>query len=77
MVFCFSTDEIDAVLSTRTSSERDDSRRFKNEFLTHFDGLLCNHEDRVMVLGATNLPQAIDTAALRYTNTTYTIRRKK
>lgn len=58
-------DEIDAVLSTRTSSERDDSRRFKNEFLTHFDGLLCNHEDRVMVLGATNLPQAIDTAALR------------
>ncbi|OWA51691.1 Spastin [Hypsibius exemplaris] len=58
-------DEIDAVLSTRTSSERDDSRRFKNEFLTHFDGLLCNHDDRVMVLGATNLPQAIDTAALR------------
>ncbi|XP_055354969.1 spastin-like isoform X2 [Paramacrobiotus metropolitanus] len=58
-------DEIDAVLSQRTHLERDDTRRFKNEFLTQFDGLMCNHEERIMVLGATNLPQGIDTAALR------------
>lgn len=58
-------DEIDAVLSQRTHLERDDTRRFKNEFLTQFDGLLCSYEERIMVLGATNLPQSIDTAALR------------
>jgi len=58
-------DEIDAMLSQRGGSERDDSRRFKNEFLVHFDGMLCSNDDHVLILGATNLPQCIDTAALR------------
>ncbi|OQV11637.1 Spastin [Hypsibius exemplaris] len=58
-------DEIDAMLSSRSGSEREDTRRFKNEFLVHFDGMMCSNDDRVLILGATNLPQCIDSAALR------------
>lgn len=53
------------MLSQRTGADREDTRRFKNEFLVHFDGMLCSTEDRVLILGATNLPQCIDSAALR------------
>ncbi|XP_055340311.1 spastin-like [Paramacrobiotus metropolitanus] len=58
-------DEIDAMLSQRVGAEREDTRRFKNEFLVHFDGIMCCQDDRVLILGATNIPQCIDSAALR------------
>ncbi|CAI9101608.1 OLC1v1038975C5 [Oldenlandia corymbosa var. corymbosa] len=58
-------DEIDSIMSTRTSSENEASRRLKSEFLVQFDGVASNSDDLVIVIGATNKPQELDDAVLR------------
>ncbi|XP_076934403.1 uncharacterized protein LOC143600664 isoform X2 [Bidens hawaiensis] len=58
-------DEIDSVMSARTSNEHDASRRLKSEFLVQFDGVTSNSDDLVIVIGATNKPQELDDAVLR------------
>lgn len=66
-------DEIDSLLSTRSSNgEHESSRRIKNEFLIQWSDLQHaaagkEHEDvqRVLVLAATNIPWSIDEAARR------------
>ncbi|KAL5069778.1 hypothetical protein RYX36_020665 [Vicia faba] len=39
--------------------------KIKNEFMTHWDGLLSKPEEKIIVLGATNLPFALDEAVIR------------
>lgn len=66
-------DEIDSLLSARSDSgESESGRRIKNEFLVHWSNLQHaaagnEHDDleRVLVLGATNMPWSIDEAARR------------
>eukprot|EP01114_Cavostelium_apophysatum_P020791 TRINITY_DN7062_c0_g1_i1.p1 TRINITY_DN7062_c0_g1~~TRINITY_DN7062_c0_g1_i1.p1 ORF type:complete len:558 (-),score=158.09 TRINITY_DN7062_c0_g1_i1:42-1715(-) len=58
-------DEIDALLSSRSTSEHEASRRLKNEFLIQFDGVASNSDDRIFVMGATNRPADLDEAARR------------
>lgn len=59
-------DEVDSLLSSRKSGEHDTSRRLKTEFLSRFGGAGgLAHEDRVLVIAATNRPQDIDDAVLR------------
>ncbi|CAI5711687.1 unnamed protein product [Hyaloperonospora brassicae] len=58
-------DEIDALLAARSASENDASRRIKNQFFTELDGAASSQEDRVLVMGATNLPQELDEAIIR------------
>lgn len=58
-------DEVDSLLSERREGEHEASRRLKTEFLVEFDGLPSNHEERVLVMAATNRPQELDEAALR------------
>lgn len=65
--------QIDSVLSARTEGEQEASRRLKTEFFVQFDGV--GHQDgggkkgdggereRLLVLAATNLPQASEWAA--------------
>jgi SpoVK/Ycf46/Vps4 family AAA+-type ATPase len=38
----------------------------KTEFFSSFDGLLTSKEERLIVVGATNRPQELDDAALRF-----------
>lgn len=67
-------DEIDSILGQRTEGEADSMRRIKNEFLVLWSELSSaaagrdsSDEDvsRVLILGATNMPWAIDEAARR------------
>lgn len=37
----------------------------KTEFLTQMEGITTNDTDHVVVIGATNMPQELDKAALR------------
>eukprot|EP01083_Nonionella_stella_P283367 964437_1 len=58
-------DEIDSLLSQRSSSEFEASRRIKTEFLVQLDGVNSFPDERVVLVGATNRPQELDEAARR------------
>ncbi|XP_049808507.1 fidgetin-like protein 1 [Schistocerca nitens] len=58
-------DEIDSLLSQRSETEHESSRRIKTEFLVQLDGAATGEEDRILVIGATNRPQELDEAARR------------
>ncbi|KAL5284508.1 SPAST family protein [Megaselia abdita] len=59
-------DEVDSLLSERSSNEHEATRRLKTEFLVEFDGIPGNTDgDRIVILAATNRPQELDEAALR------------
>lgn len=57
-------DEIDSLCSARGDGESESSRRIKTEFLVQMQGVGKGSEG-VLVLGATNLPWAIDSAMRR------------
>jgi vacuolar protein-sorting-associated protein 4 len=57
-------DEIDALVSSRSDSESESSRRIKTEFLVQMDGV-GSKSDGVLVLAATNIPWGLDDAILR------------
>ncbi|KAG5490305.1 hypothetical protein JKF63_00425 [Porcisia hertigi] len=57
-------DEIDSLVSARSDSENDASRRVKTEFLVQMQGV--GHDDEgVLVLAATNIPWSLDSAIRR------------
>ncbi|CAN7985890.1 unnamed protein product [Ixodes hexagonus] len=60
-------DEIDSLLSQRSESEHESSRRIKTEFLVQLDGASTKADDRLLIVGATNRqePQELDEAARR------------
>ncbi|GJT61011.1 P-loop containing nucleoside triphosphate hydrolase superfamily protein [Tanacetum coccineum] len=57
-------DEVDSMLGQRTRGEHL-SRKLKNEFMTHWDGLLTKPGERILVLAATNRPFDLDEAIIR------------
>ncbi|XP_018367061.1 PREDICTED: fidgetin-like protein 1 isoform X2 [Trachymyrmex cornetzi] len=58
-------DEIDSLLTQRSETEHESSRRLKTEFLVQLDGAATSEEDRILIVGATNRPQELDEAARR------------
>ena len=58
-------DEIDSLLSQRSDTEHESSRRIKTEFFVQLDGATTSSDERILVVGATNRPQEIDEAARR------------
>ncbi|XP_073944450.1 fidgetin-like protein 1 [Choristoneura fumiferana] len=58
-------DEIDSLLTQRSDTEHEATRRIKTEFLVQFDGAATGDEDRLLIIGATNRPQELDEAARR------------
>mmetsp|Transcript_2960 Transcript_2960/g.5969 ORF Transcript_2960/g.5969 Transcript_2960/m.5969 type:complete len:572 (-) Transcript_2960:240-1955(-) len=58
-------DEVDSILSKRKDDEHEASRRLKTEFMVQLDGASVVDDDRILVMGATNLPHNLDDAVLR------------
>ena len=58
-------DEIDSILSKRSESENEATKRLKTEFLIQFDGLGSNSNAKLLVIAATNRPMDLDEALLR------------
>jgi ATP-dependent 26S proteasome regulatory subunit len=54
------------MLGQRTRvGEHEAMRKIKNEFMTHWDGLLTKPGERILVLAATNRPFDLDEAIIR------------
>ncbi|KAJ8768569.1 hypothetical protein K2173_022680 [Erythroxylum novogranatense] len=59
-------DEVDSMLGQRTRvGEHEAMRKIKNEFMTHWDGLMTKQGERILVLAATNRPFDLDEAIIR------------
>ncbi|XP_047340885.1 peroxisomal biogenesis factor 6-like [Impatiens glandulifera] len=59
-------DEVDSMLGQRSKGgEHEAMRKIKNEFMTHWDGLLTKPGERILVLAATNRPFDLDEAIIR------------
>ncbi|WFD19331.1 Vacuolar protein sorting-associated protein 4 [Malassezia caprae] len=58
-------DEVDSLCGTRSEGESEASRRIKTEFLVQMNGVSNDDQNNVLVLGATNIPWALDTAIKR------------
>ncbi|KAL6626998.1 hypothetical protein ACP70R_030724 [Stipagrostis hirtigluma subsp. patula] len=59
-------DEVDSMLGQRNrAGEHEAMRKIKNEFMTHWDGLLSRPDQRILVLAATNRPFDLDEAIIR------------
>jgi SpoVK/Ycf46/Vps4 family AAA+-type ATPase len=59
-------DEIDSLLTQRSSDENEASRRIKTEFIVQLDGTSGQEsKGRVLIIGATNRPHELDDAARR------------
>ncbi|XP_020204661.1 uncharacterized protein LOC109789991 [Cajanus cajan] len=59
-------DEVDSMLGQRTRvGEHEAMRKIKNEFMTHWDGLMTSPGERILVLAATNRPFDLDEAIIR------------
>lgn len=63
-------DEIDSLLSERSSSEHESSRKVKTQFFTEIDGIVnantqAESSQHVFILAATNRPWDLDDAILR------------
>ncbi|GMH08938.1 hypothetical protein Nepgr_010778 [Nepenthes gracilis] len=59
-------DEVDSMLGQRTRvGEHEAMRKIKNEFMTHWDGMLTKPGEQILVLAATNRPFDLDEAIIR------------
>lgn len=55
-------DEVDSIASARGAGEHDAMRRVKTTMMSQMDGVTTKKTDRIVVLGATNLPWELDPA---------------
>ncbi|KAL8150408.1 hypothetical protein V2J09_020216 [Rumex salicifolius] len=59
-------DEVDSMLGQRSrAGEHEAMRKIKNEFMSHWDGLMTKPGERILVLAATNRPFDLDEAIIR------------
>ncbi|GAA5977609.1 hypothetical protein JCM10908_005037 [Rhodotorula pacifica] len=58
-------DEIDSFLRERSRTDHEVTGMMKAEFMSLWDGLTTTNDTRILVLGATNRPNDIDSAILR------------
>ena len=62
-------DEVDALFASRESHQSESAKRITNQFLVQMNEL----DGGVLIIGATNLPQNLDTAFIRRFQVVYTL----
>ncbi|XP_057681533.1 outer mitochondrial transmembrane helix translocase [Corythoichthys intestinalis] len=67
-------DEIDSFLRNRSSSDHEATAMMKAQFMSLWDGLDTDHRCQVIIMGATNRPQDLDSAILRRMPTRFHIK---
>ncbi|XP_030883215.1 ATPase family AAA domain-containing protein 1 [Leptonychotes weddellii] len=70
-------DEIDSFLRNRSSSDHEATAMMKAQFMSLWDGLDTDHSCQVIVMGATNRPQDLDSAIMRRMPTRFHINQPK
>lgn len=58
-------DEIDTLLASRSNRDHENTQQIKSIFMTNWDGLISSKDTRIVIIGATNLPDVIDGAVYR------------
>ena len=58
-------DQVDSMTGNRSQGENESSKRVKTEFLVQMDGVGNDSKNKLLVLGATNLPWELDPAIRR------------
>jgi vacuolar protein-sorting-associated protein 4 len=58
-------DEVDSMAGNRSDGDNEGSKRVKTEFLVQMDGVGHDTNNKLLVLGATNLPWDLDPAIRR------------
>ncbi len=58
-------DEVDSIASVRSANEHEAIHRVKTIFLSEMDGLYSRPDERIVVIGATNMPELLDPAFRR------------
>lgn len=58
-------DEVDAIASVRSANEHDAIHRVKTVLLMEMDGMYARPNERLLVIGATNMPELLDPAFRR------------
>ena len=58
-------DEIDSFLRSRQSGDHEVTGMMKAEFMSLWDGLTTAEDSQILILGATNRPNDIDSAIIR------------
>ena len=52
-------------MRSRNSVDHECTLMMKTQFMTLWDGLVSNQSNRILIIGATNRPQDVDSAILR------------
>ena len=52
-------------MRSRNSDDHECTLMMKTQFMTLWDGLTSNDNNRILIIGATNRPQDVDSAILR------------
>jgi len=66
-------DEIDSFLRARNNTDHEATAMMKAQFMSFWDGLITDQNCTVIIMGATNRPQDLDTAILRRMPATFHI----
>ncbi|KAF3703984.1 ATPase family AAA domain-containing protein 1-B [Channa argus] len=61
----YSSATLDSFLRSRSSSDHEATAMMKAQFMSLWDGLETDHHCQVIIMGATNRPQDLDSAILR------------
>lgn len=58
-------DEIDSFLRSRRNDDHECTATMKTQFMTLWDGLTSQKNNKIIIIGATNRPEDVDLAILR------------